>query len=326
MPYLGRQGQFGIRQRFQYLASAGDTSVSGADANGVTMTFSDGLYIDVFLNGIKLKAGEDYNTNTANTVAGISAMNSNDEVEVIAYDAFTVTDTVSAADGGTFSGAVTMNGNNTVGGNLAVTGTTTLTGAVTSSGLITASSGIKIANDGNIGSVGDADSMAISSGGVVTFSQIPANASNPAFRVYRSADQTGISDATITKVQFDAEEFDIGGYYDNSTNYRYTPLIAGYYFFVSVIQVSGTGIDQITNNLQKNGTAISWNTIMNSDSGAGYSGSSVMNSSLLFMNGSTDYVESHIFADVSSGTVTVEGVNPYRSHFEGFLVNRTAQE
>ena len=129
--------------------------MSGADANGVTMTFSDGLYIDVFLNGIKLKAGEDYNTNTANTVAGISAMNSNDEVEVITYDAFTVTDTVSAADGGTFSGAVTMNGNNTVGGNLAVTGTTNLTGAatlgstLTTSGLITASSGIKIANDGN---------------------------------------------------------------------------------------------------------------------------------------------------------------------------------
>tara|TARA_B100000282_G_scaffold114401_1_gene81257 strand:- start:487 stop:1461 length:975 start_codon:yes stop_codon:yes gene_type:complete len=324
MPYLGRQGQFGIRERFQYLAGAGDTSVSGADANGITMTFSDGLYIDVFLNGIKLRAGEDYNTDTANTVAGISAMNSNDEVEVIAYDAFTVADTVSAADGGTFSGNVAMSGNNTISGNLSVTGTTSLTGAVTSSGLITASSGIKIANDGNIGSVGDADSMAISSGGVVTFSQIPANASNPAFRVYRSADQTGISDASITKVQFDAEEFDVGGYYDNSTNYRYTPLIAGYYFFVSVIQVSGTGIDQITNNLQKNGTAISWNTIMNSDSGAGYSGSSVMNSSLLFMNGSTDYVESHIFADVSSGTVTVEGVNPYRSHFEGFLVNRTA--
>ena len=84
MPYLGREGQFGIRERFQYLASAGDTSVSGADANGVTMTFSDGLYIDVFLNGIKLKAGEDYNTNTANTVAGISAMNVNDEIEVIA--------------------------------------------------------------------------------------------------------------------------------------------------------------------------------------------------------------------------------------------------
>ena len=120
MPYLGRQGQFGIRQRFQYLASNGDTSVSGADANGITMTFSDGLYIDVFLNGIKLKAGEDYNTTTANTVAGISAMNANDEIEVIAYDTFSVLDTVSAADGGTFSGAVTFNGDISVGDDLSL--------------------------------------------------------------------------------------------------------------------------------------------------------------------------------------------------------------
>ena len=124
MPYLGREGQFGIRERFQYLASAGDTSVSGADANGITMTFDDGLYIDVFLNGVKLKAGEDYNTNTANTIAGITALDANDEIEVIAYDAFTVADTVSAADGGTFSGAVTMSGA------LSVTGATTVTGGI----------------------------------------------------------------------------------------------------------------------------------------------------------------------------------------------------
>ena len=120
MPYLGREGQFGVRNRFQYLASAGDTSVSGADANGITMTFDDGLYIDVFLNGVKLKAGEDYNTNTANTIAGITALDANDEIEVIAYDAFTVADTVSAADGGTFSGAVTFNGDVNVGDDLSL--------------------------------------------------------------------------------------------------------------------------------------------------------------------------------------------------------------
>ena len=118
MPYLGREGQFGVRDRFQYLASNGDTSVSGSDVNGVSMTFSDGLYIDVFLNGVKLKAGEDYNTTTANTVAGITAMNANDEVEVITYDAFTVADTVSAADGGTFSGNVAMSGTLGVTGNV----------------------------------------------------------------------------------------------------------------------------------------------------------------------------------------------------------------
>ena len=108
MPYIGRSTDgFGVRNRFLYLASADDTSVSGADANGATLTFTDGAYVDVYLNGVLLKAGTDYNTNTANTIASLSAMSANDEVTVIVYDVFTVGDMVSATSGGTFSGAVT---------------------------------------------------------------------------------------------------------------------------------------------------------------------------------------------------------------------------
>ena len=91
MPYIGRSTDgFGVRNRFLYLASASDTSVSGADANGATLTFTDGAYVDVYLNGVLLKAGTDYNTNTANTIAGLSALAANDEVTVIVYDVFTV--------------------------------------------------------------------------------------------------------------------------------------------------------------------------------------------------------------------------------------------
>ena len=111
MPYIGRSTDgFGVRNRFLYLASASDTSVSGADANGATLTFTDGAYVDVYLNGVLLKAGTDYNTNTANTIAGISSMSANDEVTVIVYDVFTVGDMVSATSGGTFVGNVTHNG------------------------------------------------------------------------------------------------------------------------------------------------------------------------------------------------------------------------
>ena len=110
MPYIGRSTDgFGVRSRFVYLASSGDTSVSGADANGATLTFTDGAYVDVYLNGVLLKPTTDYNTSTANTIAGLSALNTNDEVTVVVYDIFTVADMVSATSGGTFSGAVTAN-------------------------------------------------------------------------------------------------------------------------------------------------------------------------------------------------------------------------
>ena len=125
MPYIGRSTDgFGVRNRFFFTASAGDTSVSGNDANGRTLQFDDGLYADVYLNGVLLDPNEDYNTSTANTVAGLSALSANDRLEIITYDTFTVGDVVSAGSGGTFSGAVSMSST------LAVTGATTLTGGI----------------------------------------------------------------------------------------------------------------------------------------------------------------------------------------------------
>ena len=125
MPYLGRSTDgFGVRNRFFFTASAGDTSVSGNDANGRALQFDDGLYADVYLNGVLLDPNVDYNTSTANTVAGLAALSANDRLEIIAYDTFTVGDVVSAGSGGTFGGAISMSST------LAVSGATTLTGGI----------------------------------------------------------------------------------------------------------------------------------------------------------------------------------------------------
>ena len=109
MPYIGKTTDgFGIRERFTYLASAGATSISGADANGKTLLYEDPEYVDVFLNGIRLKKGTDYNTSTANTIAGIAALAANDEIEVIVTDVFTLADMVSANTGGDFRGSIAI--------------------------------------------------------------------------------------------------------------------------------------------------------------------------------------------------------------------------
>jgi hypothetical protein len=62
---------------------------------------------------------------------------------------------------------IDINGNVEISGTLAQVGVATFTARDIHSG------GITIANDGTIGSVGDADSIAISSAGVVTMTQIP---------------------------------------------------------------------------------------------------------------------------------------------------------
>ena len=46
MPYIGKSPTNGVRNRFQYTATAGQTTFSGADDNALTLTYSDTLYID----------------------------------------------------------------------------------------------------------------------------------------------------------------------------------------------------------------------------------------------------------------------------------------
>ena len=115
MSYLGKSPTgTGIRSRYYYTATGGETSISGADDSGAILTFTDGAYVDVYLNGVLLVAGTDYNTSTANTISSLAALAGSDIVEVLVYDIFTVADTVKASSGGTFNGGVTINGDLTV--------------------------------------------------------------------------------------------------------------------------------------------------------------------------------------------------------------------
>ena len=91
MPYIGKSPTgSGVRTRYYFTASGGETSLSGADDGGKTLTFSDGEYVDVYLNGIALVAGTDYGTATANTISGLAALSTDDIVEVVVYDIYNV--------------------------------------------------------------------------------------------------------------------------------------------------------------------------------------------------------------------------------------------
>ena len=90
MPYIGKTPSQATRARYYLTASGGETSISGSMTVGGTLTFTDGNFVDVSVNGVALVAGTDYNTNTANTIAGLSALTANDQVEIIVYDTFSV--------------------------------------------------------------------------------------------------------------------------------------------------------------------------------------------------------------------------------------------
>ena len=100
MAYLGKTPSQAVRSRYFYTAAGGETSLSGADDNNDTLIFADGNYVDVYLNGVLLVAGSDYNVNTANTISGLTALVASDIVEIVVYDTF-------AVFGGTFQGALT---------------------------------------------------------------------------------------------------------------------------------------------------------------------------------------------------------------------------
>ena len=48
MPYIGKSPEFGVRSRFIFAATVGQTTFSGSDANGITLKYVDTAYLDVF--------------------------------------------------------------------------------------------------------------------------------------------------------------------------------------------------------------------------------------------------------------------------------------
>ena len=132
MPYIGTSPSNGVRKKFTYTATAGQTSFSGNDDNGISLVYTDTEYLDVYQNGVKLVAVSDYASTTGTSVVLTQGASVSDIIEIIAFDVFSVADTVSASDGGSFGGNVGMGGTLTVTGNadlngdLDVDGTTNL--------------------------------------------------------------------------------------------------------------------------------------------------------------------------------------------------------
>ena len=73
--------------RYRYTATAGQTSVSGTDANGLTLSYIVGKE-QVYLNGVLLVRDTDYTASTGTSITSLAALAVNDVVEIITFTAF----------------------------------------------------------------------------------------------------------------------------------------------------------------------------------------------------------------------------------------------
>jgi hypothetical protein len=132
----------------------------------------------------------------------------------------------------------------------------------------------------------------------------------PYFNANLSSSQT-ITTATLTKVLFNTKNSDSNTWYDNTTNYRFTPQLAGKYCVHMSLFCSGTVVSECAANIYKDGSpyaqeASSGNTTL--------SGSSV--DIIVTMNGSTDYAEGWAYITCTGTCAAVGGSAPILSWFE----------
>jgi hypothetical protein len=73
--------------RYKFTAAGGETSESGADDNGLTLSYLAGKE-QVYLNGVLLVRGTDYTASNGTSIASLAALTAGDILEIITFTAF----------------------------------------------------------------------------------------------------------------------------------------------------------------------------------------------------------------------------------------------
>ena len=162
-----------------------------------------------------------------------------------------------------------------------------------------------IADNGTVTLGSSGDTFTLGSG------VLQSNLMYPAFDAYIDVDQISIADNTPTKVQFDAEALDTNNCYDPTTNYRFTPTVAGkYYVYAQIFFGGGAGADveRARCDIYKNGSRdFGSNRYLRSQFNGGGKNIEPDNMSLnitsiIDMNGTTDYLEVYGTLNTHDGT------------------------
>ena len=135
----------------------------------------------------------------------------------------------------------------------------------------------------------------------------------PAFSAYQSSG-TSVASGSFTKLAFQTKEFDTANCFDSTTNYRFTPNVAGYYQINACGNIS-TASQGLVVSIYKNGSEYKRGVWFGNASSIGNQ-STV--SSIVYFNGSTDYVEIYVYQASGISLNTVSGIQ--FTWFNGVMV------
>jgi hypothetical protein len=147
----------------------------------------------------------------------------------------------------------------------------------------------------------------------------------PAFQARNGSNQDIGYTGVYTKITANTEVFDTNSKYDNSTNYRFTPTVAGKYYCYANIQFESTSASNSGDNLitttaaiYKNGTVAAYSQLNKGAQAAGYKKRSEQVISILDLD-ADDYIELYAMADngiAGSTTVVADATATYFGAFK----------
>ena len=167
---------------------------------------------------------------------------------------------------------------------------------------------IKLQSAGTDIATVNSSGITMASGKAVSGGEIIQNA-GPSFYAYRNSLQTLTYTGGYIKVIFDTESWDTDSCYDTSTG-LFTPTVAGYYQLNAFVQTASAVAQH--GGFYKNGSGWSYGSNHSNSTDFGS-----QNSTIVYLNGTTDYVAYHLFVASTVNTATTATV-----WFNGALIRK----
>jgi len=237
-------------------------------------------FVDVFRNGVRLAAA-DYTATTGTTIVLVNGATVGDTITTVSFYVSSVLNAIPATAGSVGT---------TYLANSSVTTDKIAAGAVVQADLAT-----------NVAGTG------------------------PAFSAYNSGSQS-VTSGVATKVILQNETFDTASRFNNTGStvngipaYSFMPNVAGYYQVNGIVYAnSSVSSNAVIAIIYKNGSAYQGGSFQNTSSPSTNGAGQV--SSLVYFNGTTDYIELYGYASFSgSGAFIDAGSLGLKSEFTGFL-------